>query len=104
MIEFRLDANSAQKWIRQIADKTENIIIGDHALERMEERDIFDVDVYRVLRGGFVTGIPEGGNNEGEWKCKIVMKLRGHREAGVVTIILRSRKLFVKTVEWEDIK
>jgi len=30
--------------------------------------------------------------------------LRGVREAGVVLIILKSDRLFIKTVEWEDVR
>jgi hypothetical protein len=39
-----------------------------------------------------------------EWKCKVVKQLKGNREAGAVTIILHNGKLFVKTVEWEDLR
>ena len=46
---------------------------------------------------------PEETKNRGEWKCKIVFKLRGAREAGAVVIVLRTDRLFVKTVEWEDL-
>ncbi|MSP81891.1 MAG: DUF4258 domain-containing protein [Alphaproteobacteria bacterium] len=77
------------------------MIFGDHALERMAERDIFDVVVLRILRTGSIRGDPEQTHHD-EWKCKMVLKLRGGRDAGVVTIILHVGKLFVKTVEWED--
>jgi len=69
----------------------------------MLEREIDDVDVLRVLRSGTICGEPEPAEL-GEWKCKIVMKLKGAREVGVLAIILRNKRLFVKTVEWEDIR
>lgn len=100
---FRLTATEATRRIRRTAEKTGDVIFGHHALERMEERGITDAQVYEVLRQGLVTDPPEGAE-PGEWKCKIVKQLRGGREIGVVTIILRSGKLFIKTVEWEDVR
>jgi hypothetical protein len=99
---MRLTAAVAQKRIRDIAAVTEHVIMGSHARQRMREREIFDVDVFRVLRQGFVEGNPELTDRQ-EWKCKLTLKIRGGRAAGVVTIILLSGKLFVKTVEWEDL-
>ena len=70
----------------------------------MAERDIIDVEVFRILQNGALSGEPEQ-TPKGEWKLKLVMRLRGNRDAGVVTIILHGdRKLLVKTVEWEDLK
>jgi hypothetical protein len=83
------------------AVKTENVIFGDHASERMEERGITDAQIYEVLRKGHVIDPPER-TQFGEWKCKMTRQLRGGREIGVVAIILSSAKLFLKTVEWED--
>lgn len=101
--EFRLTATEATRRIRRTAERTEYVIFGRHALERMEERGITDAQVYEVLRQGLVTD-PPAAAEPGEWKCKIVKQLTGGREAGVVTIILRSGKLFIKTVEWEDVR
>lgn len=81
---------------------TENVVWGAHARQRMAERDILDVEVLRVLRQGFVDDRPEL-TELNEWKCKVTLKLRGSRTAGVVTIILHNGKLFVKTVEWENL-
>ena len=93
----------AERRIRAIAADSGKVILGDHAVERMAERDIFDFDVLRILRDGSIRGDPER-TPRGEWKCKMVMRLRGGRDAGVVTIILRDDRLFVKTVEWEDVR
>lgn len=100
---MRLTAGIAQKRIHEIAQKTENVILGTHARERMSEREILDIDVFRVLRGGYVDDAPEQ-TEFNEWKCKISLKIKGGRTAGVVTIILHNGKLFVKTVEWESLK
>lgn len=99
---MRLTAAAAEKRIREIAVVSENVILGTHARERMEEREIFDVDVFRVLRNGFVDDAPEKTAQD-EWKCKVTLKIRGGRTAGVVTVILHNGKLFVKTVEWENL-
>jgi hypothetical protein len=56
----------------------------------------------RVLRGGDIRGLIEAGKAKGEWKCKVVMNLKGSREIGVVTIVVNGQRLFIKTVEWED--
>ena len=66
----------------------------------MTERDILDIEVFKILRSGTLAGEPEQ-TPRGEWKLKLVKRLRGNRDAGVVTIILRGdRQLLVKTVEW----
>lgn len=99
---MRLTAAVAEKRIREIAQVTENVILGKHARERMQEREIFDVDVFRVLRTGYVDDPPVKTEKD-EWKCKVVLKIRGGRTAGVVTILMHNGKLFVKTVEWENL-
>ena len=99
---MRLTPAVAEKRIREAAKDSQNVILGNHARERMAERDIFDVDVFRTLRTGHVDDQPEK-TEQGEWKCKATLKIRGGRTAGVVVIILISGKLFVKTVEWENL-
>ena len=44
------------------------------------------------------------GKYPGEWKAKMCKKMKGQREVGVVTIVIHNHKLFVKTVEWEDLR
>lgn len=91
------------KGIREIAARSENVAFGTHARERMEERGITDWEAIRVLRTGELKGDIEPGTNEGEWKCKFVAPIKGSRKVGVVTILLINGRLFVKTVEWEDL-
>ena len=76
---FRLTAAVAEKRIREIAASTVAIKWSYHALARMNEREIFDVDVLRALRTGSIRGAPEKTARE-EWKCKIVYRLRGSRD------------------------
>lgn len=100
---MRLTKAVAQKRIRETAKNSASVILGTHARERMDERQIFDVDVFRTLRAGFIDEEPEK-TEYGEWKCKVTLKIRGGRDLGVVTVILNNGKLFIKTVEWETPK
>lgn len=68
----------------------------------MEERDITTLDALRVLRAGEIRGDIEPGAGASEWKCKVTAKKKGSREIGVITVVLQSGRLFIKTVEWED--
>lgn len=73
-----------------------------HAESRMEWRGITDVMMFEVLRTGQIRGPVELGKYPNEIKVKMVKKLKGVREVGVVTLVINSERLFVKTVEWED--
>lgn len=101
VVPYRPTAAVAEKRVRELARATANIQWSQHALQRMEEREIFDADAVRVLREGICKGEPEQ-TPRGEWKCKMVKTLRGNRETGVVVVLTQSGRLFVKTVEWED--
>jgi hypothetical protein len=90
--------------VHRLAKDTANISWSKHALDRMAERDIRDHVVIDVLRSGEVRGPIEPGNSPGEWKAKMVKEAKGRREAGVVVVVYRSERLFVKTAEWEDAK
>lgn len=103
VIQLRLKREELANRIRQLA-KEGAVSFSDHALDRMEERGISDLQVQRVLTSGEIRGAVEPGRNEGEWKCKVVDRVKGMREVGVATLVIRNAKLFVKTVEWEDPK
>lgn len=103
VVPFGAKARELEQQVRELAQATENIVYGDHALERMEERGIDGFDVLRVLRTGFAQGDPERTERD-EWKVKMVKQIRGRREVGVVTVICQDDQLFLKTVEWEDLK
>ena len=102
---FDAAARELQQAIRSIAEDTVRVFFLPHAQERMAERGIDAADVYRVLRSGFVDEASlEPGENAGEQVCKVVEHNKGARDLGVVTIVIRERKLLVKTVEWEDFR
>ncbi len=90
--------------IQQLARDSKNVAFSDHAEERMDERGITDLDTLRVLRSGDLSGPICPGIREGEWKCKVVAPIKGRREVGVVTIVIRNKRLLIKTVEWEDMR
>lgn len=69
----------------------------------MEERGISTLDALRVLRDGEIQGGIDAGRSKGEWKCKIIRRMKGTREIGVVTVVSSAGRLYVKTVEWEDL-
>lgn len=96
-------ARTIEVLVQQLAANTDNIAWSDHALERMFERDISDVVAVDVLRFGASKGAIEQGKNPGEWKVKMTMPVKGRREVGVVVLTVRNARLFVKTVEWEDL-
>jgi hypothetical protein len=103
IVEFKPRADALEKQIREIAKNDRSVYFGTHARERMEERGITFLDAIRVLKRGFVSGDIVAGGRPGEWKCKVVANVKGSRDVGVVTIVSDGRRLFVKTVEWEDL-
>ena len=104
VLPFRPKAADLEKAIRSIAEEDRYVYLGPHAKERMAERGITRVDAIRVLCRGFIDGQIELGQRAGEWKCKVVARLKGSRDIGVVTIVVEGKKLFIKTVEWEDLR
>ena len=97
-------ARTIEAMARQLAQNTDNIAWSDHALDRMSERGITDVIAVDVLRYGTSNGEIEAAKNPGEWKVKMTMPVKGRREVGVLVLTVRNARLFVKTVEWEDLK
>jgi hypothetical protein len=100
---FRIrNTREAEAIVRAIAQDSARVLITDHAADRMEERDIAVRDLFAILRTGHVLASPSL-TPEGQWKCKVVKRLRDNRDAGAVTIIAGPSKLVVVTVEWEDL-
>lgn len=102
-MKVRLTSRVAQERIRSSAKVSSNIILGTHAKQQMASREIFRQDVDRTLSAGYIDGDPEP-TEYGEWKCKMILPIKGRRDLGVIVILLRGNKLFVKTAEWEDPK
>jgi hypothetical protein len=100
--QFKPRPHQLQAQVRKTAVDSSNVAFSDHALDRMEERDITTLDALRTLQTGDIVGAIEPGKSTGEWKCKMVARKKGSRDLGVVSVVLRTGRLFVKTVEWED--
>jgi hypothetical protein len=78
---------------------------GKHVFERRDVRDIDIHDAIEVLRLGEIEGPIEEGKNPGEWVCKVTAKIdSSSRRLGVAVVVIRNDHLFLKTVEWEDVK
>lgn len=75
-----------------------------HAInERMLERGFDAEDVLRIMAYGNIDGPIVRGKREGEWRCRVVGKLPWtSREAGVVTVVVREKRLIFVTVKWMD--
>lgn len=109
VVGFRPRPSELEKTIRRLAVDPDNVrwrskLYEMHADKRQGERDIYDDMMFDVLRTGYLTGEIEPGINPGEWKAKMCKAMRGRREVGVVTIVINMQRLFVKTVEWEDLR
>ena len=92
------------RQIRRLALDSANIGWSVHVTEQMERRDIQDIDVLKVLRTGSIEGEIVPGRAAGEWKCKMVARIKGNRDVGVVTVVCDGERLWLKTAEWEDLK
>jgi hypothetical protein len=78
---------------------------GKHVRERIAQRDIDINDAVDVLRLGEIDGPIEPGSNLGEWNCKVTAKPdKSSRQLGVAVVVIRDDRLFLMTVEWEDVK
>jgi hypothetical protein len=102
-VSLRPRPDALIRRVRELAAETQNVKWSRHARDRMIERGISIRVALTVLRNGNLGDDISPGENEGEWRAKVVRRVRGRREAGVVVIVQHMR-LFVKTVEWEDVK
>lgn len=94
--------NALLELIRALS-KQRRIGFLDHSEERLVQRGFDVFDVYQTLENGYLADDIEAGANEGEWKVKIVDTPEGtSRKMGVVTIVVKDKRLLIKTVEWED--
>lgn len=102
IIQLRLKREQIESRVRELAGKG-CVAFGEHSLERLAERGISDVQAIRVFVRGEMRGDPVPGRRAGEWKVKFVDAVRGNREVGVVSVLIRNERLYVTTVEWEDL-
>ena len=104
VVAFKPEARRLEETIREIACVTAQVGFTDHALDRMHERGITDRDVYAALRQGFVEANSiEPGAQPGEQICKVTKAIKGARDIGVITAVVRDQSVIVITVQWEDL-
>lgn len=97
-------SNVLRETIRFLAEDSRNVVITNHAEDRLIERDISDAMMFRVLRKGEIDGDISRGKKAGDWVVKITGCMLGSRDVGVVTAVVQNRQLVIITVEWEDLK
>lgn len=103
IIEMRLHREDVVARVRALADQG-LVAFSDHSYEQMDARSLNDLTALRVLQKGDPKGDVVPGKRPGEWKVKMVDRVKGAREVGVVTVLLSNRQLLrVLTVEWEDL-
>lgn len=108
VVAIRPRVSDLEQTIHRLAQDSGNVrwraaVYESHAETRLELRDITDRMMFEVLRTGMIKGLIEAGRSPGEWKAKMVKQMKGQREVGVVTVVIRNAMLFIKTVEWEDL-
>ena len=103
VVPLQLSIEVARVKVRDAVQASSNVEFTEHAQERLAERDFTVQDVIKVLQRGDIDELPTRTALK-EWQCKVTLKLRGIRTAGVVVIILINDRLLVKTVEWENLK
>lgn len=108
VVPFKPRVRDLESQIHRIAKDSSKVLwksrTGEsHAESRMDWRGITSGQMFEVLRTGMIRGEIEPGRSPGEWKVKLCKVMKGRREIGVVTVVIKERLLFVKTVEWEDV-
>ena len=83
--------------------QSSRVVWTNHALERMDQRDIDRLDVLRILSDSHhIELLPS--SERGEWKCKVVARVKANRDVGVVTVVVAGDHIRVITVQWEDLQ
>lgn len=101
----KLSKKEAEQKIHEISLNSKNVIITDHAKERMEERGFVTQDLFGILREGYVDSEAVLDKDKNNWKYKITKRIDTIREAGVVTAIVDDyKRLVIITIEWEVYK
>lgn len=102
-IKARLFREEIVKRVRDLASKGK-IYWSDHAFKRVDERDIDILVAKRILqRGDLKDDLVQPGRKEGEWKVIMIERLKPNRDAGVVAVVVGTKRLRVITVKWIDL-
>ena len=85
VIPFPTGSQWVVERVHAVAEHTDQILLTDHARERMRERDITSRQVLETLRHGKRVGLPQ--REEGEWKISLKKNHAG-RWIHVVAIMI----------------
>ena len=100
-IPLRMTAAVALRIVRNRAKTTGQVIITNHAQQRMEERSLNIDDVFLILRRGGIYLAPIK-NEKSEWQAEVERRMPGGREAVVIVVVPQGPNLIVRTVMWRD--
>ena len=96
----------ATDYIRKMAISDRFTLIQTrHALEQMEERDLYIGDVLYVLKQGFVLDEADQSSRPGFWKYKVESRSPNSRARTVRVVVIPDAErcqLKVVTVMWVD--
>lgn len=90
-----LTIEEATHEIRRRAEDSNNIIFTKHAFQRMDERDLDQLEVIKCLRRGTVHDEPERENESKPYKYKMDFRNGRTNNSVVVTIEARCNLLIV---------
>ena len=83
-----------QRTVRHLAGDSGNVIVTDHARQRMAVRDIALDEVLRVLRCGTCDEEPQRGRGS-DWRARMVGSATGREIAVPVALVVEPRGLVV---------
>jgi hypothetical protein len=87
-----------QAHIRQVAKNSRRVFFTRHALERMKQRTISDVQVLDCLRNGFIQRPPTEDVSNGFLKCRMEYFGSARNLAVVVVLDKKDPDLLIVTV------
>jgi Domain of unknown function (DUF4258) len=94
--------DKVEQWIRDLAThESEKVYILDHAVLRMEERDVTQRQVFTTLRLGDLCDAPEWDTKEEKgWKCKFSRTVAGEKITVVAKLIMRDSVSCLVVTVW----
>lgn len=100
ILTFQAPVGEVQKRVRAAAGG--DVWIDDRVLAELDQKQISDIEIVRVLKAGVVEGEAKPGDGEGAWICEIVEldRHRRQRELVSVTVELRSGELWILKIRW----
>lgn len=102
VVPFERAQRQCLKALRELAKDTASVFLSAHAKERMQERNIVLMDVYRTLWSGEVHSIELGAGDDVEDKVVLQRHVPATGKMAVVTLVCDGKYLKVVTVMWRS--